>query len=190
HASSRAADAEEAEAISVIRGMRAARSVGLEKVFLLTDCRRLVSAFELGSDDLSWGALTLALDILGLVSCFSDFYFYHISRSLNCEAHGLTASGPLFPAVSIFEPPLVIMLKGLINASFGNCSRNTINDTLQYILSILRAIKKAEDAIDVSKTPMYSSGLGLKVVNWGKMIEGRQTTSGINKGNKQHFGLG
>ncbi|KAF6135525.1 hypothetical protein GIB67_015378, partial [Kingdonia uniflora] len=68
HASSRAADAEEAEAISVIPDMRAAHSVGLEKVFLLTDCRRLVSAFELGSDDLSWGALALAPDMLGLDS--------------------------------------------------------------------------------------------------------------------------
>ncbi|KAF6166558.1 hypothetical protein GIB67_005420 [Kingdonia uniflora] len=53
HASFRAADAEEAEVISVIRGMRAARSVGLEKVFLLTDYIKLVITFELGSDDLS-----------------------------------------------------------------------------------------------------------------------------------------
>ncbi|KAF6147011.1 hypothetical protein GIB67_036730 [Kingdonia uniflora] len=104
HASTRAEDAEEAEAISVIRGMRAARSVGLEKVVVLTDCRRLVRAYELGSDDLSWGALTLAPDMLGLASCFSDFRFCHISRSLNFEAHALAARGPLFPAVSIFEP--------------------------------------------------------------------------------------
>ncbi|KAF6150800.1 hypothetical protein GIB67_020883, partial [Kingdonia uniflora] len=64
YAFSRVADEEEAEAISVIRGMRAAHSVGLEKVFLLTDYRRLVSAFELGSDDLSWRALTMAPDLL------------------------------------------------------------------------------------------------------------------------------
>ncbi|KAF6152950.1 hypothetical protein GIB67_039657 [Kingdonia uniflora] len=96
HASSSAADAEEAEAISVIRGMRAARSVGLERVILLTDCRRLVRAFELGSDDLSWGALTLAPDMLGLASSFTDFRFRYISRSLNFEAHALAAKGPFF----------------------------------------------------------------------------------------------
>ncbi|KAF6136603.1 hypothetical protein GIB67_016059, partial [Kingdonia uniflora] len=72
HASTRAEDAEEAEAISVIRGM-AARSIGLKKVVVLTDCKRLVRAYELGSDDLSWGALTLAPDMLGLASCFFDF---------------------------------------------------------------------------------------------------------------------
>ncbi|KAF6161732.1 hypothetical protein GIB67_009101 [Kingdonia uniflora] len=104
HASTRAEYAEEAEVISVIRGMWAARSVGLEKVVVLTDCRRLVRAYELGSDDLSWGALTLAPDMLGLASCFSDFRFCYISRSLNFETHALAARGPLFPAVSIFEP--------------------------------------------------------------------------------------
>ncbi|KAF6136352.1 hypothetical protein GIB67_043161 [Kingdonia uniflora] len=104
HASSRAADAEEAEAISVIRGMRAARSAGLERVILFTDCRRLVRAFELGSDDLSWGSLTLAPDMLGLASSFTDFRFRYISRSLNFEAHALAAKGPFFHAISIFEP--------------------------------------------------------------------------------------
>ncbi|KAF6167264.1 hypothetical protein GIB67_043125, partial [Kingdonia uniflora] len=91
HDSSRATDAEEAEAVSVICGMRAALSLGLERVILLTDCRRLVCAFESGSDDLSWRALSLTPDMLGLASLFSDFHFQHFSRSLNGEAHALAA---------------------------------------------------------------------------------------------------
>ncbi|KAF6157853.1 hypothetical protein GIB67_003753 [Kingdonia uniflora] len=91
--SSRAADPEEAEAISVIRGMKAACSLGLEQVMVLTDCRRLVSAFETGSDDLSWGTLTPALDMIAIASSFSAFRFCHFSRLCNYEAHALAAKG-------------------------------------------------------------------------------------------------
>ncbi|KAF6161004.1 hypothetical protein GIB67_007645 [Kingdonia uniflora] len=138
HASTRAEDAEEAEAISVIHGMRAARSVGLEKVVVLTDCRRLVRAYELYSNDLSWEALTLAPDMLGLASCFSDFRFCHISRSLNFEAHALVARGPLFPAVSIFEP-----LEANLFVNDVTCSLLEVGDT--------RPVKPAKFA------PIFSS---------------------------------
>ncbi|KAF6173028.1 hypothetical protein GIB67_006404 [Kingdonia uniflora] len=59
----RAGDAEEVEAVAVLRGMEAALSSGLHRVLLLSDCLRLVRAFRECSEDLSWGALTLALDI-------------------------------------------------------------------------------------------------------------------------------
>ncbi|KAF6171403.1 hypothetical protein GIB67_009544 [Kingdonia uniflora] len=59
----RAANAEEAEAVAVLRGMEAALSSGLHRVLLLTDCLRLVRAFRECSEDLSWRALTLAPDI-------------------------------------------------------------------------------------------------------------------------------
>ncbi|KAF6151723.1 hypothetical protein GIB67_002006, partial [Kingdonia uniflora] len=91
HDSTQAADPEEAEAISVIRGMRAAIRLGLERVLMLTDCRRLVRAFELGSDDLSWGALTLAPDMCCLASSFTAFRFCYFSRTFNFEAHALAA---------------------------------------------------------------------------------------------------
>ncbi|KAF6160790.1 hypothetical protein GIB67_035991 [Kingdonia uniflora] len=59
------------------------------------------------------------------------------------------------------------MLKGLINAISGDSCRNTINDTLQYILNIFRAIKKAEDAVGVSKTPKLHmlADIGVLIVN-------------------------
>ncbi|KAF6175020.1 hypothetical protein GIB67_039568, partial [Kingdonia uniflora] len=61
--SARAADPEEAEVILVIRGMEAAHRLGIDQVLLLTDYQRLAKAFRDYSDDLSWGALTLAPDI-------------------------------------------------------------------------------------------------------------------------------
>ncbi|KAF6151999.1 hypothetical protein GIB67_010573 [Kingdonia uniflora] len=61
--SARAADSEETEAISVIRGMEAAHRLGLDQVLLLTDCQRLVRAFRDRFEDLSWDAPTLAPDM-------------------------------------------------------------------------------------------------------------------------------
>ncbi|KAF6138062.1 hypothetical protein GIB67_042967 [Kingdonia uniflora] len=78
----RANDAEEAEAIVVIRGMQVTHQIGLERILILKDCRRLVRAFETGSDDLSWGALTLAPDMLAASTHFLDFRFSFIPRSL------------------------------------------------------------------------------------------------------------
>ncbi|KAF6139989.1 hypothetical protein GIB67_020380, partial [Kingdonia uniflora] len=76
--SSWAADPEEAEAIFVIRGMEASHRIGLERVLVLTDYRRFVKAFEAKSVDLSWGALTLAPDMLYVASQFSEFRFEYI----------------------------------------------------------------------------------------------------------------
>ncbi|KAF6151107.1 hypothetical protein GIB67_010006 [Kingdonia uniflora] len=80
-------DAKEAEAITVIRGMQAVHQIGIERVLLLMDCRRLGRAFETRSDDLSWGALTLAPDMLVSASPFVDFRFSYLPRSCNLEAH-------------------------------------------------------------------------------------------------------
>ncbi|KAF6160055.1 hypothetical protein GIB67_034876 [Kingdonia uniflora] len=70
HSSTRAADPEEAEAISVIRGMETALSLGLDRTILLTDYQRLVRAFRDHSEDLSWGALTWAPDMYALATRF------------------------------------------------------------------------------------------------------------------------
>ncbi|KAF6143863.1 hypothetical protein GIB67_009844 [Kingdonia uniflora] len=102
--SSRAADSEEAEAVAMIRGMEAVMGRGMERVMVLTDFRRLVSAFETGSTDLSWGALTLAPEILFLVARFHEFRFQFINRCFNFEAHALAALGSCSHAVLLFEP--------------------------------------------------------------------------------------
>ncbi|KAF6167068.1 hypothetical protein GIB67_041323 [Kingdonia uniflora] len=88
----RAADPEEAEAIAVIRGMEAAHKLGLDRVLLLTDCQWLVRAFRDRSDDLFWGALTLALDMRALAAQFQDFHFDFVDRVCNYEAHFLAVS--------------------------------------------------------------------------------------------------
>ncbi|KAF6135213.1 hypothetical protein GIB67_035284 [Kingdonia uniflora] len=59
----RADDAEEAEALSALRGLEAARHLGLQRILLLSDCQRIVRAFRKRSEDLSWGALTIAPDL-------------------------------------------------------------------------------------------------------------------------------
>ncbi|KAF6170374.1 hypothetical protein GIB67_014304 [Kingdonia uniflora] len=69
----RAADAKEAEAVAILRGMETALSSGLHRVLLLTDCLRLVRAFRECSEDLSWGALTLAPDIREMAAFFLIF---------------------------------------------------------------------------------------------------------------------
>ncbi|KAF6150593.1 hypothetical protein GIB67_022205 [Kingdonia uniflora] len=97
------ADSEEAEAVAVIRGMEVALGRGTERVMVLTDCRRLVNAFESGSTDLSWGALTLAPEMF-LVGRFLEFRFQFFIRCFNFEAHALAALGACSPALSIFEP--------------------------------------------------------------------------------------
>ncbi|KAF6136695.1 hypothetical protein GIB67_018698, partial [Kingdonia uniflora] len=91
--STRADDPEEADAVAVVRGMEAALSFGLHRVLLLTDCQRLVSGFRDRTDDLSWGALTLAPDTRALASRFENFRFEFVHRSCNYEAHYLAARG-------------------------------------------------------------------------------------------------
>ncbi|KAF6153870.1 hypothetical protein GIB67_001103 [Kingdonia uniflora] len=102
--SSRTADSEEAEAVAVIRGMEAALGRGMERVMVLTDCRCLVSAFETGSTDLSWGSLTLAPEMLFLADRIHEFHFRFINRCFNFEAHALAALGACSPVFSLFEP--------------------------------------------------------------------------------------
>ncbi|KAF6139915.1 hypothetical protein GIB67_009762 [Kingdonia uniflora] len=75
HSSTRAANPEEAEAISVIRGMETTLSLGLDRIILLTDCQRLVQAFRDHSEDFSWGALTWAPDMYALAARFQTFFF-------------------------------------------------------------------------------------------------------------------
>ncbi|KAF6135937.1 hypothetical protein GIB67_006829 [Kingdonia uniflora] len=102
--SSRETDPEETEAISVIRGMEAAHGRGMERVMVLRDCRRLVSAYEERSADLSWGTLTLAPKMLALASRFAGFIFQFLSRLYNFEAHALATLGARSPAMSFFGP--------------------------------------------------------------------------------------
>ncbi|KAF6167017.1 hypothetical protein GIB67_041272, partial [Kingdonia uniflora] len=80
HDSARAGDAGEAEALAMIRGMEEALRLGLDRVLLLTDCQRLVRAFRDWSEDLSWGALTLAPDMRALTTFFQEFHFDFIDR--------------------------------------------------------------------------------------------------------------
>ncbi|KAF6138837.1 hypothetical protein GIB67_018568 [Kingdonia uniflora] len=74
---SRSADAEEAEALAALRGLEAARHLGLQRILLLSDCQKIVSAFRERPEDLSWGALTLAPDMRVVTECFLDFRFEH-----------------------------------------------------------------------------------------------------------------
>ncbi|KAF6173315.1 hypothetical protein GIB67_027010 [Kingdonia uniflora] len=55
----RVIDVEKADAVTVIKGMRAALDGGFAKVIFLFDCQRLVKAFEEKSIDLTWGALSV-----------------------------------------------------------------------------------------------------------------------------------
>ncbi|XP_010242780.1 PREDICTED: sister chromatid cohesion protein PDS5 homolog A isoform X2 [Nelumbo nucifera] len=52
-----------------------------------------------------------------------------------------------------FCSPLFVFLQALINASSIDSSKNVVSDTVSYLLSILHAVKKAEDAVDIHKTP-------------------------------------
>ncbi|OVA03847.1 hypothetical protein BVC80_8065g3 [Macleaya cordata] len=52
-----------------------------------------------------------------------------------------------------FCSPLVVILQALVNASVVDSSKNAVDDTSSYMLSIFRAIRKAEDAVDARMTP-------------------------------------
>ncbi|KAL5704355.1 hypothetical protein ACHQM5_022795 [Ranunculus cassubicifolius] len=75
------------------------------------------------------------------------------------------AHDPSFPAEDCqdkeiyarFCSPLVAILQALVTASGADSSKNVVNDSLSYMLNIFRAIRKAEDAIDVHKTPKLHS---------------------------------
>ncbi|KAF6175404.1 hypothetical protein GIB67_036495 [Kingdonia uniflora] len=109
----RAADAEEAEEVAVLREMEAVLSSGLHRVLLLTDCHCLVRAFRECSEDLSWGALTLALDIREMAASFLDFRFEFCDRSCNFEAHFLAARGATNPPIFCNLP---LEVENLVNS--------------------------------------------------------------------------
>ncbi|KAF6170695.1 hypothetical protein GIB67_015647 [Kingdonia uniflora] len=102
--SSQSKNSEEAEALSVIRGMEAAHKIDIERALVLTNCRRLVWAYETRTNDLSWDALAVAPEMLALSSSFSEFSFQFFSRSFNSKAHALTVLGVHSPTLSLNEP--------------------------------------------------------------------------------------
>ncbi|KAF6155804.1 hypothetical protein GIB67_039135 [Kingdonia uniflora] len=59
----RAADPEEAEALAALRGLEAARDLGLQRILLLSDCQKIVRAFRERPKDLLWGVFTIASDL-------------------------------------------------------------------------------------------------------------------------------
>lgn len=52
-----------------------------------------------------------------------------------------------------FCSPLVAFLNALIKSSHADSGKGAVNDTLPYMLNIFRAIRKAEDVVDINKTP-------------------------------------
>ncbi|KAG9444024.1 hypothetical protein H6P81_015364 [Aristolochia fimbriata] len=70
-------------------------------------------------------------------------------------------------AYARFCSPLVVMLHALVNSGFMESNKNDVSETVAYILSIFRAIKKAEDAVDDSCTPKLHilSDIGVLILN-------------------------
>ncbi|KAF6159929.1 hypothetical protein GIB67_033013 [Kingdonia uniflora] len=85
------------------KGLTAAHRLGLDRVLLLTDCQRLVRAFQDCSDDLSWGALTLVPDLRASAAIFQDFCLDFVPRACNMEAHYLAARGATSPAIFCYK---------------------------------------------------------------------------------------
>lgn len=56
----------------------------------------------------------------------------------------------IFPSCS----PLFSFLQALVNASIVDGDMDLVNDAVLYLLSIFRAIKRAEDAVDAHRTPV------------------------------------
>ncbi|XP_077248838.1 ARM repeat superfamily protein isoform X2 [Tasmannia lanceolata] len=69
-------------------------------------------------------------------------------------------------AYARFCRPLVVMLQALVNPAIVDHKKNDVDDTISYILSIFRAIKKAKDAVDVCMTPKLHilSDIGVLIV--------------------------
>lgn len=51
-----------------------------------------------------------------------------------------------------FCSPLFVLLRDLVNTSNGDGALGILKDSVLNLICIFRAIKKAEDAIDVQKT--------------------------------------
>lgn len=48
--------------------------------------------------------------------------------------------------------PLYIFMQALVDSSIVGGGQDLVNDAVLYLFSILRAIRKAEDAVDVQMT--------------------------------------
>ncbi|KAL9396150.1 hypothetical protein Peur_010403 [Populus x canadensis] len=66
-----------------------------------------------------------------------------------------------------FCSPLFWALQALVNASIVNGDTGLINEAALYLLSIFRAIKKTEDAVDAHQTPklLILAEIGISIVN-------------------------
>ncbi|KAF6162309.1 hypothetical protein GIB67_008438 [Kingdonia uniflora] len=165
HETAWAATSEEAEVISVIRGIEAGQRLGLDRVIILTDCQRLVQAYRDRSDDLSWGALTLTPDMLAIAALFRDFIFDFTERSCNFEAHFLAARGTRCPTFECLEPDeaknyvdSVLPPQGHINP-LGQFAKRLVSKGLKATLVT---------TIFLSKTTQFLSGsVGLEIISDG-----------------------
>ncbi|XP_058091316.1 sister chromatid cohesion protein PDS5 homolog B [Magnolia sinica] len=69
-------------------------------------------------------------------------------------------------AYARFCSPLVVILKALVNPASVEGNKSDLSETVSYLVSIFRAIKKAEDAVDVCMTPKLHilSDIGMHIV--------------------------
>ncbi|KAF6142882.1 hypothetical protein GIB67_022761 [Kingdonia uniflora] len=133
----RADDAEEAEALSALRGLEAARHLGLQRILLLSDCQRIVRAFRERSEDLSWGALTIAPDLRAAAEV--------LEQHLACAAFELPLS--LFYDEKYFGPGLNSAIPALKNK--GLLSSYLSRDSLAKIWSYIGHEKKPSHAVSI-----------------------------------------
>lgn len=82
---------------------------------------------------------------------------------------------------ALFCRPLIFLLKALMNTSFVNGDMGLVNDTFSYLVSIFRAVKRAEDAVDAQTTHKLHilSDIGVEMVN---TLNPRGTSSSHNHG--------
>ncbi|XP_050211868.1 sister chromatid cohesion protein PDS5 homolog B [Mercurialis annua] len=66
-----------------------------------------------------------------------------------------------------FCRPLFWVVQALLNANLVNGDMDLVNDAVMYLLSIFRAIKRADDAVDATKTPKLQilAEFGISIVN-------------------------
>ncbi|XP_015571530.1 sister chromatid cohesion protein PDS5 homolog B isoform X2 [Ricinus communis] len=66
-----------------------------------------------------------------------------------------------------FCRPLFLVVQALLSANIANGDADLVNDAVMYLLSIFRAIKRAEDALDATKTPKLQilAEIGISIVN-------------------------
>ncbi|KAJ4700670.1 sister chromatid cohesion protein PDS5-like A isoform X1 [Melia azedarach] len=68
--------------------------------------------------------------------------------------------------IAQFFCPLFSFLQALVNASIVDGDMDLVNDAVLYLLSIFRAIKRAEDAVDAHRTPKLHilADIGVSIV--------------------------